>query len=166
MRHLRRYNESKEEFDIEYFNECFIDFIDEGSISEMCDDYGDGRKYYEITINLPGVQYKGGDWLFDRENTLSGNLKYAEDLVEFYKEIDSCIEKVKIKYSNIEIDFNIEKEGNTTDSIEGKYTELFDAYVILALVQGKNVVKKSMTKGLNIINLSDLDNTWDVRAKN
>lgn len=166
MKHLRKYNENKEEFDIVYFNECFIDFIDDGAISEIGNDYGDGRKYYEITINLPGSEYKDGSWSFKRESTLSGNLKYAEDLVEFYKEIDSCIEKAKIKYSNIEIDFNIEKEGNTTDSIEGKYTELFDAYVILALVQGKNVVKKSMTKGLNTINLSDLDNTWDVRAEN
>lgn len=161
MKHLRKYNENKEEFDIVYFNECFIDFIDDGAISEIGNDYGDGRKYYEITIILPGSEYKDGSWSFKRESTLSGNLKCAEELVEFYKEIENCIEKVKIKYSNIEIDFKIEKEDNDAFK-EG----LFDAYVILALVQGKSIINKPMKKGLNTIKFSELDNSWDVRPEN
>jgi hypothetical protein len=161
MKHLKKYNENKKDFDIQYFNECFIEFIDSGSESEIGDDFGDGRKYYEITINLPGAQYKNGSWSFKRESTLSGNLKYAEELVEFYKEIENCIEKVKIKYPNIEIDFNIEKEDNDAFK-EG----LFDAYVILALVQGKSIINKPMKKGLNTINFSELDNTWDIRPEN
>jgi hypothetical protein len=162
MKHLKKYNENKQEdFNIEYFNDCFIEFIDSGSWSEIGDDYGDGRTYYEIIINLPGVHHKDGIWSFKKENTLSGNLKYAEELVEFYKEIENCIEKVKIKYPNIEIDFNIEKEDNDAFK-EG----LFDAYVILALVQGKNIINKPMKKGLNTINFSELDNTWDIRPEN
>ncbi len=161
MKHLRKYNEDKEEFEIEYFNECFIDFIDDGAISEIGNDYGDGRKYYEITINLPGSEYKDGSWSFKRESTLSGNLKYAEELVEFYKDIDTCIDKVKIKYPNIEIDFSIEKEDNDAFK-EG----LFDAYVILALVQGKSIINKPMKKGLNTIKFSELGDTWDIESEN
>jgi hypothetical protein len=166
MKHLRKYNESKEEFNTKYFNDCFIEFIDSGSWSEIGDDYGDGRKYYEISMNLPGVQYKNGQWILNKEDTLLGNLKYAEELLEFYKEIENCIEKVKIKYPNIEIEFNIEKESNTKNDIVGSYIELFDAYVMLILIEAKSTINKPMKKGLNIINFSELDNTWDVRPEN
>ena len=163
MKHLRKYNESKEEFNTKYLDECFVEFIDSGSETETDDDYGDGRKYYEISMNLPGVQYKNGQWILNKEDTLLGNLKYAEELLEFYKEIENCIEKVKIKYPNIEIKFNIEKESNTKNDIGGSYIELFDAYVMLILIEAKSTINKPMKKGLNIINFSELDNTWDVR---
>jgi hypothetical protein len=131
MKHIRKFNESIEDFDTNYINDCFIEFVDFGAETEISD-YDDGRKYYTIIINLPGVGYKDGHWSFNKENTLLGNLKYAEELVEFYKDIEDCIEKVKIKYPNIDIDFDIDEEiaeiGN-----EG----LFDAYVILSLVQVK-----------------------------
>ena len=50
--HADSFNENKKDFDIQYFNECFIEFIDSGSESEIGDDFGDGRKYYEITIPI------------------------------------------------------------------------------------------------------------------
>lgn len=87
-------------------------------------------------------------------------------MVEFYKDIDNCIDKVKIKYPNVETHFDIEKEGNTSDSITGKYTELFDATVMLTLVEGKNVIKKPMKKGLNTIKFSELGDTWDIESEN
>jgi hypothetical protein len=33
MKHLRKYNENKEELDCNYFNECFIEFIDDGAVT-------------------------------------------------------------------------------------------------------------------------------------
>jgi hypothetical protein len=160
MKHLRRIFESKEQFDTKYLDECFVEFIDSGAETESGDDYADSRNYYEIFMNLPGVHYKNGEWVFNKENTLSGNIKYAEELLEFYKEIENCIEKVKIKYPNIDIEFDIEKEFLRKE-------ELIDAYVHILLIEGKIIINKPMNKnGLDIINSSELDNTWDVRPEN
>ncbi len=164
MKHLRKFNESKSDF-IDYIKDCFVDFLDLGSESDSGED-SNGRQYYEIFINLPGVSKKNDYWDFEKRKTLEDNLKHAEQLVEFYKDIDNCIDKVKIKYPNVETHFDIEKEGNTSDSITGKYTELFDATVMLTLVEGKNVIKKPMKKGLNTIKFSELGDTWDIESEN
>ncbi len=133
MKHLRKYNENKKIFDSEYFNECFIEFIDSDSTSiELEEDTT--HYYYYISINLPNVKFINNKWIFEKEETLEGNLKYSEELFNFYKDIDTCIEKVKIKYPNVKVDFDIEKEGNIRKDIMGDYSELFEAYVNLTLI--------------------------------
>jgi hypothetical protein len=37
---------------------------------------------------------------------------------------------------------------------------------MLILIEAKSTINKPMKKGLNIINFSELDNTWDVRPEN
>jgi hypothetical protein len=86
MKHLKRYNENVDSsFDINYFNDCFVEFIDNGAETYSGEDFGDAsginRNYYEIFINLPGVSNVNDVWKFKISNTLEGRLKYSEDLV-------------------------------------------------------------------------------------
>jgi hypothetical protein len=178
MKHLRKYNENLDSsFDINYFNDCFVEFIDNGAETDSGDAFEIANKvllrkfgnedsintsYYEIYIKLPGVSKVNNIWKFKNPDTLDERLKYSEDLVEFYREIENCLEKVRIKYPNVEIRFEVEK-GNT---IEGSKTT-FDVTATITIVQPKSKsITKPMKKGLNTINFSELNDTWDVRPEN
>lgn len=104
MKHLRKYNEIKDEMVInEYINDCFIEFIDYGAkvkhrryadIETSFSKELENSSYFDITINVPDCWFSSG-------STLSKNKKSAETLVEFYTDIENCLDKVKIKYPNI-----------------------------------------------------------------
>lgn len=159
MKHLKRIFESTEELDTDYIEMCFVDFIDQGCEIEVDTDE-DGRKYIELMPNLPGIEYERGKWKNkNKGKTLDDVLKSSKELYDFYDAINTCIKKVKIKYPNIEVDFNIEKEGYDNDT--------FDAYINLLFMLPKNIKRVPLEKGkLGTVNFSDLDDTWDVRGEN
>lgn len=134
MKHLKRIFESTEELDTDYIEMCFVDFIDQGCDIEVDTDE-DGRKYIELLPNLPGIEYsiedEDGFKNTNKRKTLDDILKCSKELYDFYDEINTCIKKVKIKYPNIEVEFNIEREGY--DNIP------FDAYINLVFMLPKNV---------------------------
>ena len=134
MKHLKRIFESTEELDTDYIEMCFVDFIDQGCDIEVDTDE-DGRKYIELLPNLPGIEYsiedEDGFKNTNKRKTLDDTLKCSKELYDFYDEINTCIKKVKIKYPNIEVEFNIEREGY--DNIP------FDAYINLVFMLPKNV---------------------------
>lgn len=130
MKHLKRIFESTKELDTDFIEMCFVDFIDKGCDIEV-DTEEDGRRYIELMPNLPGIEYKGNK--FENRNkrkTLDDVIKSSKELYDFYDELNTCIKKVKIKYPNIEITFDIVKEEYDT----------FDAYLHLLFMLPKNNV--------------------------
>ena len=131
MKHLKRIFESTEELDTDYIEMCFVDFIDQGCDIEVDTDE-DGRKYIELLPNLPGIEHSIEDGFknTNKRKTLDDILKCSKELYDFYDEINTCIKKVKIKYPNIEVEFNIEREGYDNNP--------FDAYINLVFIFPKN----------------------------
>jgi len=134
MKHLKRIFESTEELDTDYIEMCFVDFIDQGCEIEV--DNFEGRKYILLMPNLPGIVHsiedEDGFRNTNKRKTFDDILKCSKELYDFYDEINTCIKKVKIKYPNIEVQFNIEREGYDNNNP-------FDAYVNLVFMLPKNV---------------------------
>lgn len=132
MKHLKRIFESTEELDTDYIEMCFVDFIDQGCEIDIDTDE-DGRKYICLLPNLPDIEYNGESWVNNNKSeTINDVLKSSKQLYDFYKEINTCIKKVKIEYPNIEIEFSLETELLDDD------TE-FGAYLHLTFMLPKNV---------------------------
>lgn len=92
MKHLRRYNENvnnKEEM-IEYIKLCFIEFYDklgEGDNGVFTEEI-DGT--FQMVLDEPEL----GNY----SENISEFVKHNEEVAEFYREIENCLEKVKIRY--------------------------------------------------------------------
>jgi hypothetical protein len=99
MKYLKKYNEDKSvdfEFDKEYIKDCFIEFIDDPKKYDLDED-GDVREHsveYSLGINCP-------DLTLNHQYNIDDFIKYSEELANFYKEIESSIDKVKIKYPDV-----------------------------------------------------------------
>ena len=101
MKHLRKYNEdvSKEfEFDEEYIRECFIEFFDDPDKYDVYEEADERIEYiyYGLSINCPDLE-------IETNHNVDDFIKISEELVDFYKEIEVCIEKVKIKYPDVDV---------------------------------------------------------------
>lgn len=124
MKHLKGIFESKEDLDTDYIEMCFVDFIDQGCDIEIENDEG-GRKYIEFLIDLPGIEIKNSTFINkNKRKTVDDVLKSSKELYDFYDEINTCIKKVKLEYSDIKVEFEIEREGYNDD-------DPFDAYIHL-----------------------------------
>ena len=130
MKHLRKYNESKvERLDNDYIKDCFVDLIDKGFNFETELDRPDVWNYepgmipLSIINDIPGrnkiskifvSSYAMIDFEYPEisdRNDLDGFIKYTEDMTDFLLEIKASIDKVKIKYPNINYSFiNMENE--------------------------------------------------------
>ena len=87
MKYLKKFNENKEEIDVNYLIECFVDLIDEGAEYGVdSDEHGD---WFCLNIDA-GVSFQKAN--------------------EIIQEILYSIEKIKIKYPDV--DFNIENKGD------------------------------------------------------
>lgn len=111
MKHLVKFNEDQifpkwNEDDIEYFNNCFIDFIDKGDKVDVFNRENrldEDLSYWSIHIHGPKQESLG----------ISDFIKSTEEALELYKNIENSIEKVKLKYPyiDLELDFQINKNG-------------------------------------------------------
>jgi hypothetical protein len=130
MKHLRKYNESKEErLDHDYIKDCFVDLIDMGfNVETELDrpdvwNYEPGKIPLSIINDIPGKNkiskiFVSSYVMIDFEypeisdrNDLDGFIKYTKDITDFLLEIKASIDKVKIKYPNINYSFiNLENE--------------------------------------------------------
>ena len=103
MKHLRQYNENVNfEFDEEYIKECFIEFYDDPDKYDVYEEADNTNEYIEhgLGINCPDLE------IYDYNETtysVGDFIKISEELVDFYKEIEVCIEKVKIKYPDVDV---------------------------------------------------------------
>ena len=123
MQHLRKFNESKYELDIQYFEECFIDFLDNTKENENTytdtgiDEYGmtwehRGHEYWHIQIFFPPNKVE--DSLKPRriDSTFMEKVVEHNDAIgEIYKDIDVAIKKVKIKYTNADFLFQFTNDN-------------------------------------------------------
>ena len=134
MKHLKRIFESTEELDTEYIEMCFVDFIDQGGFTIKTGKISDG--IIELLLHLPGTEYKydhraGWGWSIKTEKPIifGDCLKNIRELGEFYENINTSIEKIKIRYPNIEAYSytKAEADGNNPNR------SYFDAYVKLVL---------------------------------
>tara|TARA_R110000782_G_scaffold225634_3_gene312515 strand:- start:356 stop:718 length:363 start_codon:yes stop_codon:yes gene_type:complete len=97
MKHLVKFNESIEskewgDVDIEYFKNCFIEFIDKGATIRSNIFYGEYKAGY-CQIDIEGqLQNKG---------SVEDFIKLTDEMSEMYKDIESSILKVKIKYTKV-----------------------------------------------------------------
>lgn len=101
MKHLRKYNEDVNqefEFDEEYIKECFIEFYDDSDKYDVCEEADITNEYIEhgLGINCPDLEIL-------EEYGIEKFIKTSEELADFYKEIEVCIEKVKIKYHDVDV---------------------------------------------------------------
>ncbi len=94
MIHLRKYNEGTElePLDNEYIKDCFIEFIDIPSTSVSF-----VRNIFYIHIDEPKLERN-----YDSNGTFSiiEYIKSSKIHNEFYLEVENCIDKVKLKYTN------------------------------------------------------------------
>ena len=96
MKHLKKYNESIDfEFDEEYIRQCFIEFFDDPDLYEVLEEADITNQYIEHGLNItcPDLEIM-------EDYSIEEFIETGEKLVDFYKEIDTCIEKVKIKQNN------------------------------------------------------------------
>lgn len=166
MRYLSKFNESNEEFDIEYFVTCFADLIDEFDGEYEHETIGKDeskQQIFFIGLNLPRVKLGKRKWSIDLSNDdISDRIKYAQECIEFYRDIEVAIKKVKINYP----DYIVEINHETEDFDSGQGTTYKEAYIQIEFIEPikTKTIEKGLKKGkLNFINSYELDGTWDVK---
>ena len=120
MKHLRKYNEDvnqKFEFDEEYIKECFIEFFDDPDkydVYEEADSNPGYNGYIEhgLGINCPDLE-------IETNHNVDDFIRISEELVDFYKEIGVCIEKVKIKYPDVDVILYQDNYGKDNGDLTG-----------------------------------------------
>lgn len=120
MQHIRKFNENKSELDIQYFEECFIEFLDNTKENENnyttneIDKYGliwqhRGHEYWHIQIFFP---YNNVENIRLIDTTFMEKVVEHNDAIgEIYKDIDVAIKKVKIKYPNVDFLFQFTNDN-------------------------------------------------------
>ena len=116
MQHLRKFNENKSELDIQYFEECFIEFLDNTkenennyTTNEINNSFQSGdwrhkeQEYWHIQIFFPHFDTERKNYVDD--NFMREMSDHIDMVNEVYKDINVCVEKVKIKYPNADFVF-------------------------------------------------------------
>ena len=114
MKHLKKYNESKNSDIVDYIRIVFADFIDDGSEIEF------DNKECSIDISLPPLQIPNKKLNGYTIGSVSGDIDFfkthTKELINIYESIESAINRVKDEYP--EIKYRIEKEPD--EIYEGK----------------------------------------------
>ena len=101
MKHLRKFNESLERKDemIEYIKLCFIEFYDklgEGDNGVFTEELNDGESItFRLTMDEPEL---GDYYTVTGSEAIAEFVRHSDEVAEFYKEIENCLEKVAIRY--------------------------------------------------------------------
>ena len=101
MKHLRKFNESLDNKDevIEYIKLCFIEFYDklgEGDNGVFTEELNDGESFtFRLTMDEPEL---GDYYTVTGSKGIAEFVRHSDEVAEFYKEIENCLEKVAIRY--------------------------------------------------------------------
>ena len=138
MKHLRKYNESKESDIIDYIKLVFSDFIDEGS--ELEHDSGisavSNLPFLEcsVDISLPPLHTPNKKLTGYSIGSVSGDIeffkKHSEEVLNIYENIEAAIKRLKDEYPDIK--YRIEKQPD--EIYEGKIL----SYVIVFIEWGEH----------------------------
>lgn len=93
MRHLRRYNESKKSFDVEFFNSVFAEFLDQEDVE--CE-HLDGT-YWEIFIPIPDIRRIG--------MTKKPKNRSIKDYVEVSSKIDNIMKDIEVAMNRVKDEY-------------------------------------------------------------
>ena len=124
MKHLKRFNESKEEeFDVEYIRHCFVDIIDEFNLKiedksfkeyDMTDKVHTEVPCLQITIDLPRLNGRiafVGEEISDIQKQY-GLCHVIEDLVKASSDLARIIETVDVAVKRLSDEFPEYKFSN------------------------------------------------------
>jgi len=138
MKHLRKYNESKESDIVDYVRLVFSDFLDEGS--ELEHDEGisavSNLPFVEcaIDIHLPTLHTPNKKLTGYSIGSISADIdffkKHSEEVMNVYENIETAIKRLKDEYPDIK--YRIEKQP---DEI---YNEKILSYVIVFIEWGNH----------------------------
>jgi hypothetical protein len=120
MKHIKKYNEvfepdiDFEYIDSEYIKNCFIDFIDKGAIFEFNVDDDDPRldqvDIFIQDVDNPNsnssknasISYIKSKRIFS--DIIKNNITNAKLILDYWLDIENCVEKVKLKYPKLNFD--------------------------------------------------------------
>ena len=101
---IKRFNENISNLDIQYFKECFIEFLDDTKENYTTNEINRNswhhkeKEYWHIQIFFPPFDVKRKNYIDD---TFMIKMSEHNDLViNIIKDINVSVEKVKIKYTN------------------------------------------------------------------
>lgn len=161
MKYLRKFESNDDELDIDYIKECFVDYLDNHSIFTV-DEFNDGRKCIDVSILLPDVKYYNNNFIkiSNSENyDLSDKIKEFEIYLNFYKEMEACIDKVKIQFPYVEV--GTSNSGRYIYGDNGHTQEYLETHIEITFVLPKKRATEGLEKNkLNLVNSSNLKNTW------
>lgn len=112
MQYIKKFNESISELDIQYFEECFIEFLDNTKDNENNYTENDtiedtwhhkGQEFWHIQIFFPSFDVRRRNYIDD--NFMIKMSEHSDLVNDIYKDINVCVEKVKIKYPNSDFVF-------------------------------------------------------------
>ena len=123
MKHLKKYNEAvnynKLLVDLDYLHDCFIDFIDEGNYKIVRPEDNNDRNNMAATKQW--TIYLTDCYNSEEIYTTNVNIpkNYYKRMCDIYLEIENCIDKVKLKYPDIEYSIyeSVEIPGERSDAI-------------------------------------------------
>jgi len=116
MKHLKRFNESKEEeFDVEYIRHCFVDIIDEFNLKiedksfkeyDMTDKVHTEVPCLQIVIDLPRlngrIAFVGEVSEFEKQyglcNAIEDLVKASSDLAKILETVDVAIKRLSDEF--------------------------------------------------------------------
>ncbi len=125
MKYLKKYNESSNNLEnteevIEYIKLCFVEFYDRFGDKITTELFtADVNNSGATTFNMTIVEPELGNY-----DNISEFVRHGDEVAEFYKDIENCLEKVAIRY-DIETHFEYQwpPEGYITIIfvLEGTY---------------------------------------------
>lgn len=113
MRYIKKYNENagdEPKIDIQYMNNIFAEFIDNGANSSFIDGV-----YIISNIIEPKLRLNFN---------LDDRIQSINQLSEFYSEIKTCINRIKDEYPNISCAFSAYENGESNAWVDTIKTEI------------------------------------------
>jgi len=148
MKHLKRFNESKEEeFDVEYIRHCFVDIIDEFNLKiedksfkeyDMTDKVHTEVPCLQIVIDLPRlngrIAFVGEVSEFEKQyglcNAIEDLVKASSDLAKILETVDVAIKRLsdefpEYKFTNNYIDDKLRSRVLYATKSDGDKPKMF-----------------------------------------
>lgn len=97
---IRKFNESKEQFSQKIIEEIFIKFFD----NDLYDATFSDTTELTLFLDTPFLKVNNS---YDIKKMVS----HSEEVRNFFLDIESCIEKVKMSFPEIEIDILLDRYG-------------------------------------------------------
>ena len=125
MKHLRKFNESKENEVIDWIKECFLEFSDEEKYDVEFEDNEYIVYLFTGGFNLSKEKPRSIFNVDKHKQNVEYFVEYHQSLLNFYSELDTSIKRVLDKFENMKYDIDLEyvTKGNMND-IDKEYVTI------------------------------------------